>query len=40
MNKLWKDFQRLSVDCYTHMISNNPDRTVWNQAFDTLVGAI
>lgn len=40
MNKFWKDFKRLSADCYINMGRGTEDMAVWHQAFDTLISAI
>lgn len=38
MKKLWKEFGRLSSDCYINI--GKADMTQWHQAFDTLIRAI
>ena len=38
MKKRWKDFGRLSTDCYINI--GKTDMTQWHQAFDALVSAI
>lgn len=40
MKKQWKDFGRLSTDCYINIGMGRTDMTQWHQAFDALVGAI
>ena len=40
MKKLWKDFERLSAECYINMGKGKTDMMQWHQAFDALMGAI